>query len=64
MVSQIIGNFSRQALLEHPELYLDEKGNPCTKETILDAAYLSEYRIDGKQTLFERYYELLRRYRF
>lgn len=58
------GNFLLQALLEHPEMYFDETGNPYTKDTILEAEYLSEYKIDEVQITPERYDELLRRYRF
>lgn len=45
-------------------MYFDKMGNPYTKETILEAEYLSEDTIDEEQTTRERYYELLRRYRF
>lgn len=63
-ITQKNGNFSSQALLEHPEMYFDETGNPYTKETILEAEYLSEYTIDGEQTTPGRYYELLKKYRY
>lgn len=52
-----------QELLENPELFFDERGNPYTKDTVLEAEYVSEYRINGEQTTPGRYYELLERYR-
>lgn len=63
-VTQEMGNFLPQELLEHPEMYFDETGNPYTKDTILEAEYLSEYKIDEVQITPERYDEQLRRYRF
>lgn len=52
-----------QELLENPELFFDERGNPYTKDTVLEAEYVSEYRINGEQTTPGRYYEQLERYR-
>lgn len=52
-----------QELLENPELFFDERGNPYTKDTVLEAEYVSEYRINGEQTTPGQYYEQLERYR-
>lgn len=52
-----------QELLENPELFFDERGNPYTKDTVLEAEYVSEYRINGEQTTPGWYYEQLERYR-
>lgn len=62
-VTQETDLFLGEALLEDPELFFDERDNPYTKDTILEAEYVSEYRINGEQTTPGQYYELLERYR-
>lgn len=63
-VTQKTENFLTEALLENPEMFFDGAGSPYSKETILEAEYASEYRINGERTTRGAYYELLMRYRF
>lgn len=62
-VTQKTDLFLGEALLEDPELFFDERDNPYTKDTILEAEYVSEYRINGERTTPGQYYEQLARYR-
>lgn len=62
-VTQETDLFLGQELLENPELFFDERGNPYTKDTVLEAEYVSEYRINEEQTTPGQYYEQLERYR-
>lgn len=65
-VSQSVGNYSPEELLETPELFYDNENSPFTAETMAQAVEermtVTEYQVDGKRTTMEHYWEVYGRY--
>lgn len=59
--NQTVGNYDEEKLLENAELFYDGD-EPYTRETILEAEYVDEYSVDGRQTTMEEYRALKERY--
>lgn len=62
MIYQFAGNYSEEELLAHAELFYNEKDEPYTKETILDAEEVMKYSVNEMQTKAEDYYKAAERY--
>lgn len=63
-VSQVSGNYYQEELLENAAFFYDDEGNPYTRDTILEAEYVTEYLVDGENVSPERYAEVQDRYRY
>lgn len=55
-VRQSVGNYSDN-LVQNAHLYYDDRNLPFTKDSVLQAEYVSEYQINGEQTTLENYRE-------
>lgn len=62
LVSQSAGNYTEEKLLANAGWFYDEQENPYAQETILEAATVSEYFVNGEQTTVENYHEVRERY--
>lgn len=52
---QTAGNYDEEELLDNAELFYDEGDKPYTREEILEAEYVTEYTVCGKQASVEAY---------
>lgn len=63
-VWQISANYEQEELLKNAGLFYDKQGKPYTRETVLEAEYVTEYQVDGRQVSQERFAEVQDRYRY
>ena len=61
--NQSVLNYSEETLLQNAALFYDDNGEPCTRENILKAEYVTEYRVDEEQVSKEAYAAVEERYR-
>ena len=61
---QTARNYDEEELLENAELFYDGGDRPFTRETILEAGYVTEYSVCGVQVSVEEYQAVSGRYRF
>ena len=62
-IGQSARNYSQEELIDNAEWYYDEREEPYTRETILYAAYIEEYSVNGELTTREQYNKVWKRYR-
>lgn len=63
-VCQTSGNYDQEELLKNAKLFYDDDDNPYTRETILEADFVTEYEVNGKRTTVNRYEEIRDGYRY
>lgn len=61
-VSQTVGNYDVDELLENAELFYDSEGRPCTRESVLEAGSVTEYEVDEVRITKEYFEEIRGRY--
>lgn len=61
---QSMMNYEEEELLDNAGLFYDYEDVPYTEETIMEAAYVTEYSIDDRQVPVEQYRETSERYQF
>lgn len=61
---QSMMNYEEEELLDNAGLFYDYEDVPYTEETIMEAAYVTEYSIDDRQVPVERYRKTSERYQF
>ena len=61
---QSMENYGEEELLDNAGLFYDYEDVPYTEETIMEAGYITEYSIDGRQVPVEQYHETTERYLF
>lgn len=61
---QTARNYDEGELLENAELFYDGEDKPFTEKEILEAEYVTEYTVCGKQVSVEEYQAVSGRYRF
>lgn len=62
--NQTARNYDEEELLENAELFYDGEDRPFTRETILEAGYVTEYSVCGIQVSAKEYQAVRGRYRF
>ena len=62
-IEQTPYNYEEEELIQNAHLFYDESGEPCTPETILDGAYITEYIINNETVTLEDYMKAKARYK-
>lgn len=62
-IEQTPYNYEEKTLIQNAHFFYDENGEPCTPETILEGAYITEYIINGENVTREEYEKACTRYK-